>query len=83
MTEATQRGRGGPNGRLTWIIIIGLILAVIVLAAFISLRRARIGVRIGDVERGTLTARSSSNGKIAPIDSFEAQAPVATTGTRL
>jgi HlyD family secretion protein len=83
MVAATERGRGGLNGKLTWVILIGLILAVIVLAAFISLRRARVAIRVGTAELGTITASISTNGKIEPIDNFEAHAPIATTVTKL
>ena len=71
------------NGKLTWIILIGLILAVVLLAAFISLRRARVAIRVGTADTGTITASISTNGKIEPITNFEAHAPVATTVTRL
>ncbi len=83
MAATTERGRRGLNGKLTWIILIGLILAVILLAAFISLRRARVAIRVGTAEIGTITASISTNGKIEPITNFEAHAPVATTVTRL
>jgi HlyD family secretion protein len=83
MVAATERGRGGLNEKLTWVILIGLILAVIVLAAFISLRRARVAIRVGTAELGTITASISTNGKIEPIDNFEAHAPIATTVTKL
>ncbi len=61
MAAATERGRGGLNGKTTWVILIGLILAVIVLAAFISLRRAKVPIRVGTVERGTITAGIATN----------------------
>jgi HlyD family secretion protein len=83
MAATNERGRGGLNGRLTWIILVGLVLAVIVLAAFISLRRARVAIRVGTAEHETITASISTNGKIEPINNFEAHAPVATTVTRL
>jgi HlyD family secretion protein len=60
-----------------------LILAVIVLAAFISLRRARVAIRVGTAEIGTITASISTNGKIEPINNFEAHAPTATTVTKV
>lgn len=80
MAAATDRGRGG---RLTWVILIGLILAVVLLAAFISLRRARVAIRVGKAETGTVTASISTNGKIEPINNFEAHAPAATTVIRV
>ncbi len=83
MVAATERGRGRLNGRLTWVILVGLILAVVVLAAFISLRRARVAIRVGAAEIGTITSSISTNGKIEPITNFEAHAPVATTVARL
>lgn len=83
MAASTERGRTGLNGKLTWIILVGLILAVILLAAFISLRRARVAIRVGKAEIGTITASISTNGKIEPITNFEAHAPTATTVTRV
>ena len=83
MATATERGGRGPNGKLTWAILVGLILAVVLLAAFISLRRARVAIRVGKAEVGTITASISTNGKIEPITNFEAHAPAATTVTRV
>jgi len=83
MATITERGRRGLNGKLTWVILIGLILAVTLLAAFISLRRARVAIRVGTADVGTVTASISTNGKIEPINNFEAHAPVATTVTKL
>lgn len=83
MMPANQRSHRGPNGRLTWIILIGLILAVVLLAAFVSLRRAKVAIRVGTTEIGTITASISTNGKIEPIQNFEAHAPVATTVTNV
>jgi len=83
MAAATERKRDGANGKVTWAIIISLILAVVLLAAFISLRRGRVAIRVGSAEMGTITASISTNGKIEPINNFEAHAPVATTVLRL
>ena len=80
---ATERRRRTVNSKLTWSILIGLILAVVLLAAFISLRRARVAIRVGKAEVGTITASISTNGKIEPISNFEAHAPVATTVTKV
>src|SRR5215469_16155402 len=83
MAAPTERGRTGLSGRLSWIILFGLILAVILLAAFISLRRARVAIRVGRADMGTITASISTNGKIEPITNFEAHAPAATTVARV
>jgi len=80
---ATERRRKTINGKLTWSILIGLILAVVLLAAFVSLRRARVAIRVGKAEVATITASISTNGKIEPITNFEAHAPVATTVTKV
>jgi len=81
MALANETERRRTNGKLTWAILIGLILAVVLLAAFISLRRARVAIRVGTADIGTVTASISTNGKIEPIKNFEAHAPVATTVT--
>jgi HlyD family secretion protein len=83
MAGANGTARKRTNGKLTWVILIALILAVIVLAAFISLRRARVAIRAETAEIGTITASISTNGKIEPITNFEAHAPTATTVTQL
>ena len=65
--------------RRTWIIVVGLILAVVVLAAFVSLRRSPVPVRVGRAERETITESIATNGKIEALNNFEAYAPMATT----
>ncbi|MGB8770232.1 MAG: efflux RND transporter periplasmic adaptor subunit [Candidatus Korobacteraceae bacterium] len=79
MAAATDNGRGRVKVRRTWVIMIGLILAVVVLAAFVSLHRSQVPIRIGRVERQTITESIATNGKIEALNNFEAYAPVATT----
>lgn len=79
MAAATENGKRRANGRLTWVIIIALILAVVVLAAFVSLRHSQVAIRVGHVERQTITASIATNGKIEALDNFQAYAPMATT----
>jgi|SRR5579862_3605653 len=67
------------NGKRTWLIIVGLLLAVIVLAAFVSLHHSQVTIRVGEAERGTITASIATNGKIEALDNFQAYAPLATT----
>ena len=57
------------------LIILAIILAVVLLAAFMSLRKADMPVRIGHAERGLITASISTNGKVEPVKNFEAHAP--------
>src|ERR1035438_3515177 len=77
MADATENGH--VNARRTWIIVIGLILAVVVLAAFVSLRRSQVSVRVGRADRQTITESIATNGKIEVLNNFEAYAPMATT----
>src|SRR5664279_2300741 len=77
MADATENGH--VNARRTWIIVIGLILAVVVLAAFVSLHRSQVAIRIGRADRHTITESIATNGKIEALNNFEAYAPMATT----
>lgn len=66
------------RGKRLWIIIGGIVLAVLILAAFMS-RRREIPVRAGAAEKTTITASVQTNGKMEPINGFEAHSPYATT----
>ena len=79
MADATENGHGHVNARRTWIIVGGLILAVVVLAAFVSLHRSQVAIRIGRADRQTITESIATNGKIEALNNFEAYAPMATT----
>jgi HlyD family secretion protein len=79
MADATENGHGHVNARRTWIIVIGLILAVVVLAAFVSLHRSQVAIRVGRADRQTITESIATNGKIEALNNFEAYAPMATT----
>jgi HlyD family secretion protein len=79
MAAATEHAGTGLSGKRTWIILFGLVLAVILLGASISLRRSTVAIRTGDAVRETITAGISTNGKIEPVDNFEAHAPAPTT----
>ncbi len=79
MAVGTDNGQKPVNGKRTGIILVAVILAVVVLAAFVSLRRSQVPIRTGRVERETIIASIATNGKIEALDNFEAHAPVATT----
>jgi len=83
MAVATDNRQKPVNGKRTGIILVASILAVVVLAAFVSLRRSQVPIRTGRVERETITASIATNGKIEALDNFEAHAPVATTVKKL
>ena len=79
MAVGNGNGQKPVNGKRTGIILVALVLAVVVLAAFVSLRRSQVPIRTGRVERQDITASIATNGKIEALDNFEAHAPVATT----
>ncbi len=79
MAPANENGYPHAHVRRTWIILAGLILAVVVLAAFISLHRSQVPIRVGRVDRETITESIATNGKIEALNNFEAYAPMATT----
>src|SRR4051812_5594094 len=73
-----QQDATRTNGKRMWIIIGGIIFAVLIFAAFMS-RRREIPVRASVAEKTTITAAIQTNGKIEPINGFEAHSPYATT----
>ena len=79
MAGVAENGVRPLNGRRTWLVIVGLLLAVIVLAAFVSLHHSQVAVRVGMAERQTITASIATNGKIEALNNFQAFAPMATT----
>ena len=83
MAESIESRRTRLNWKPSWIIVIGVILAVVILSAFLSLRRSQVQVRTARAYRETITSSIATNGKIEPIDNFEAHAPMATTVKRV
>ena len=79
-----QNGQSnGRTRRRTWLIATGIIAAVVLLAAFISLGRKEVPVRAVKARQGDITSAISTNGKVEPVDNFEAHAPAATTIKKL
>jgi HlyD family secretion protein len=66
-----------------WMIAAGIVAAVILLAAFNSMRGQVITVRAARIVRGNIRSAISTNGKIEPVRNFEAHAPAATTVKRI
>lgn len=66
-----------------WIIAIAIVVAVVLFAAFNSMNGGVIPVRAARVTRSNIRSVISTNGKIEPINNFEAHAPVATTVKRI
>src|SRR6185437_15410657 len=75
MAERTKNG----NGRHVWRFVIVAIVAVIVLAAFISSRKSSVPVRADRVTRQDLVTSISTNGKVEPLQLFEPHSPIPTT----
>ena len=70
---------GNSSGRQPsrwWITALAILAAVIVLAAFVSRRDDAVQVRTAVVEQATIRSLVSTNGKIEPVNNFEAHAPV-------
>jgi HlyD family secretion protein len=66
--------------RHRWLVLtLGILLAVILLGAFVSMRDEIVMVRAAKVQRGDMRTAISTNGKVEPIQNFEAHAPVNTT----
>ncbi len=82
MAAAIENGHDRVNGR-RWGIVIGLTVAVVVLAAFVSLHRSQVAVRVGRADRETITESIATNGKIEALNNFEAYAPMATTAKKI
>src|SRR5438309_7901416 len=78
-----QNGKNsGFFARRRWIVWAGgAILAVIVLASFAS-KDDSVPVMAATVSRSTIRSVISTNGKIEPVQNFEAHAPIGTTVKR-
>jgi HlyD family secretion protein len=69
--------------RRWWVTALAILGAVIVLAAFVSRRDDGVPVRTAVVEQSNIRALVSTNGKIEPVNNFEAHAPVSTSVRRV
>ena len=65
------------------LILAGTAVAVILLAAFASLSGNAVPVRVDRIVRESIVNTIATNGKVRPIDNFEAHAPAATTVRRV
>ena len=69
--------------RRWWVTALAILAAVIVLAAFVSHRDDAVPVRTAVVEQSDIRSLVSTNGKIEPVNNFEAHAPAATSVRRV
>src|ERR1700733_3232705 len=79
----SKRTSGGVWGRRPWLLwTIGVLAAVLLLAAFMS-RGDVVPVQAAIVHRSTIRSVVSTNGKVEPLQNFQAHAPIGTTVKRL
>src|SRR3984885_487288 len=69
--------------RRWWVTALAILAAVIVLAAFVSHRDDALQVRTAVVEQTSIRSVVSTNGKIEPVNNFEAHAPGAASVRRV
>jgi HlyD family secretion protein len=80
---AQTSNSNGFFSRHRWLVwAAGITVAVLLLASFMS-RDEVIPVRAATVQRSTIRSVISTNGKIEPLQSFEAHAPIGTTVKKL
>jgi HlyD family secretion protein len=77
---STNNSKTQSRGRLIWL---ALSLLAVVAILYSYLHQTPLKVRVIAVERGPIRSLVSTNGKIEPIQNFEAHAPIATTVKRL
>jgi HlyD family secretion protein len=73
----------GRQPRRWWATAIAILAAVIVLASFVSHRDDALQVRTAVVGQTSIRSVVSTNGKIEPVNNFEAHAPVAASVRRV
>jgi HlyD family secretion protein len=73
----------GRQPRRWWGTALVILAGMIVLAAFVSHRDDSVPVRTAVVEQSSIRSLVSTNGKIEPVNNFEAHAPAATSVRRV
>src|SRR3954462_7563108 len=58
-----------------WIFLIGIVVLVVLLSAFLTLRPKRIRITTGAPQQQDITATITTNGKVEPTRGFEAHTP--------
>ncbi len=82
--NGNQNGsRNGNGNRRRWLIAGAVIVAVILLAAFMSLGRKQTPIRAERATTANIVSTISTNGKVEPVHNFEAHAPAPATVKRL
>jgi HlyD family secretion protein len=73
----------GRRPRRWWVTALAILGAVGILAAFVSRRDDSVPVRMAVVEQSNIRSLVSTNGKIEPVNNFEAHAPSSTSVRRI
>ena len=73
----------GRQSRRWWVTALLILAAVIVLGAFVSRRDDSVPVRTAVVVQTTIRSLVSTNGKIEPVNNFEAHSPATTSVRRV
>jgi HlyD family secretion protein len=69
----------GNGSRRSILVPSVVLLAIIVIATMLVMRKGTSWIRADRVERGSLTATISTNGKVEPVNDFQAHSPTTTT----
>jgi HlyD family secretion protein len=76
-------GNSSGAPRRWWVTALLIVATVALLAAFVSRRDDAVPVRTAGVEQGKIRSVVSTNGKIEPVNYFEAHAPLSTSVQRV
>ena len=76
-------GNGASSARRIWTVLAGVVLLVIAVSAFMSLRPRRIRVQVTKPERQDILSTVTTNGKAEPRQNFEAHSPNPSTIKRI
>src|SRR5450755_3023501 len=80
-TNHNSNGKPATNKGRTWLGV-GVVVAALALIPVFT-RPGPVKIRATTLERGPIRSLISTNGKVEPIQNFEAHSPVATTVKRL
>ncbi|HXY48121.1 MAG TPA: efflux RND transporter periplasmic adaptor subunit [Terriglobales bacterium] len=80
---ALSENRSGFVGRHGWLVLTSGAMLAVLLASLASMREDVVPVRAARVERSSIRSVISTNGKVEPVQNFEAHAPINTTVRRV
>src|SRR5215831_3066729 len=78
-----SRGQNGMVARRRWIWVGAAVVAAVTLFASFASRDESVPVTAAVASRNTIRSVISTNGKVEPIENFEAHAPIGTTVQRV